>query len=567
MIHRAFSLLAILFAFPYFAHAALLSSVSDLVSVASPGTTTATHLIQFTVPTTIPLAGSITLRFEENGGGTFVIPPALDFTDFDLSFATSAVTINRALAASASPVADGVAVTQAASPSITITLGDTTAGAIPATATTTIRIGTNASVGAVGDTNITHPSATTSYRIRIETRDAASVLIDSGTAMIAIVDDVGMGPLDTRDLTEALIFNALPNGLLAPNISALQMSFETDKLAVCRYSTVSGTAFAAMTGTTTSSNFGQLHHTIVTGLVNGDSRTFYVLCANNSGIVNAAEFVISFSIGVIPQPGTQSTPPAGSGVSGGGGGGGGLFLTTGDVTLDGLGPPGARLVVMKDGLAARDSAIAVSGGINEKFTELQRGTYTWGLYGIDAKGRRTSTYNSVIYLIAASNNVIAPVYLSPTIGVPSTALAIGESFDVEGYAIPNVPVQVILNRYNEAFSGEILYASTTANGAGFWKARIPGEGLTRGTYEVKAKSIISAKDESLLSPTAYVGIGEDAAPNFCVRSDFNGDGKVNLIDFSILLFNWRTSDATTDVNQDGTVNLTDFSIMLSCWGG
>ncbi|HSE35386.1 MAG TPA: dockerin type I domain-containing protein [Candidatus Paceibacterota bacterium] len=551
---------------PHTAFAGTLSFVSDRISVASPGTTTATHEIQFTVPSLLPLGSAIVVRFEQNGA-SFMFPSGLDFADVDLSIASTSGPINRSLAAVASPVADGVAMASGTSPSVRITLGDAPSGAIPATATATIRIGTNATFGTTGDTNITNPTATTSYRIRIETRDSSDALIDSGTAMIAIVDEVGMGPLDTRDLTEAVISNGLPNGLLAPNISALQMSFQTDKLAVCRYSTVAGTAYAAMTGTTTSSNFGQLHHTIVTGLTNGAQRTYYIRCLNNSGIENTADYVISFEIGIVPQPGVQATPPAPSGVSGGGGGGGGLYLTSGDVTLDGFGPPGAKLVVLKDGLHEKDSTVATNGGINEQFLGLQRGTYTWGVYAVDPKGRRTSTFNSVIYLIAGSNNIIAPIHLSPTIGAPTEALDVGASFDVEGYAIPNTPIQVIMNRYNEALSSAIVYASTSANGAGYWKARISGTGLTRGTYEVKAKSLLSTKEESLLSPTAYVGIGEDAAPNFCVRSDFNGDGKVNLIDFSILLFNWRTTDSTTDVNQDGTVNLTDFSIMLSCWGG
>ena len=72
---------------------------------------------------------------------------------------------------------------------------------------------------------------------------------------------------------------------------------------------------------------------------------------------------------------------------------------------------------------------------------------------------------------------------------------------------------------------------------------------------------------SNLSPIVYVGVGENANPNFGNRADLNKDGKVNLIDFSILLFNWKGSDDVADINQDGTVNLTDFSIMLSAWTG
>jgi hypothetical protein len=47
----------------------------------------------------------------------------------------------------------------------------------------------------------------------------------------------------------------------------------------------------------------------------------------------------------------------------------------------------------------------------------------------------------------------------------------------------------------------------------------------------------------------------------------NGDGKVNLVDFSIFLLSWQTTDAKADFNCDGQVNLGDFSIMLFNWTG
>lgn len=50
--------------------------------------------------------------------------------------------------------------------------------------------------------------------------------------------------------------------------------------------------------------------------------------------------------------------------------------------------------------------------------------------------------------------------------------------------------------------------------------------------------------------------------------DLNGDGVVNLTDFSILLYNWGVpKDARVDCNSDGVVNLIDLSIMLYWWTG
>ena len=51
----------------------------------------------------------------------------------------------------------------------------------------------------------------------------------------------------------------------------------------------------------------------------------------------------------------------------------------------------------------------------------------------------------------------------------------------------------------------------------------------------------------------------------CRRSDLNCDGHVNLTDFSILMYWWKTAGPVGDINLDGTVGLIDFSIMLYDW--
>ena len=50
-------------------------------------------------------------------------------------------------------------------------------------------------------------------------------------------------------------------------------------------------------------------------------------------------------------------------------------------------------------------------------------------------------------------------------------------------------------------------------------------------------------------------------------ADLNGDGKVNLADFSILLYYWGTSTPLADLNGDGKVDLQDLSILLYYWTG
>jgi len=48
--------------------------------------------------------------------------------------------------------------------------------------------------------------------------------------------------------------------------------------------------------------------------------------------------------------------------------------------------------------------------------------------------------------------------------------------------------------------------------------------------------------------------------------DLNNDNTVNVMDMSILLSNYGTSNAAADINTDGTVNVLDMSILLSHYG-
>jgi hypothetical protein len=61
-----------------------------------------------------------------------------------------------------------------------------------------------------------------------------------------------------------------------------------------------------------------------------------------------------------------------------------------------------------------------------------------------------------------------------------------------------------------------------------------------------------------------------ASSGLSVGADLNGDGKVNSVDFSIMLAFWKTAgpfkNPAVDINQDGEVNSVDFSILLYQWG-
>jgi hypothetical protein len=579
-----FGLLLAICAYPFFVHAAMLTRVSDTISDSAPGATTTNHTLLFSASTSIPLGGSIVISPETMSGDAFTVPALLDYSDVDLSYATTGAYVDRPLYSSANGIADGVDVVSGTAGTITITLGDAVLGAIPANAHIMVKIGDHATYEAVGDSYIENPTGIHAYRVRIATYGGVNIPLDSGVAMIAIASPVSVGPVDTTDLVVPIRTNGMPIGEILGSTQAVQISLNTNKDSVCKFDTTAGIIFPTMSATMTSANYGFLHYYTITGLTASTTYSYYVRCMNTSGVYNPDDYPIIFNTGEPVYPGSNATnsgvaantlntnttgplniPPGASSFSGPGPAGG-PYLGQGQVTIDGESFPSAKIVYLKDGKVVKEDTVDSTGHINQQFIGLERGTYTWGIYVIDPNGKNSGTVNSTIYLIGNSNNIIAPVYTSPTISGTST-VGLGENTFVEGYAVPKKVVQVITNKRGDVLNAKIITATTTTSASGKYRVEIPTETFSKGTYEIKAQTVIDNKNFTSFSPTIYLGVGESPKVDFTLRADLNKDKKVNIVDFSILLFNWKTSDPVADINQDGMVNLTDFSIMLANWTG
>ena len=69
---------------------------------------------------------------------------------------------------------------------------------------------------------------------------------------------------------------------------------------------------------------------------------------------------------------------------------------------------------------------------------------------------------------------------------------------------------------------------------------------------------------------AEVGVGVAPAPVCNHPPDVNKDGRIDLIDFSIMAFWWKRdigTDNASDLNCDSRVDLVDFSILAYHWTG
>ena len=159
--------------------AASLSAVKDTISDSDLGVV-ANHEIKFTVTGAVPKDGQIKITFDSAGQGFNLASIAVEDIDW---FVT---TTDRTLGVTQTSSTDGVTI-NTTNDFILIDIATSSEFAIPANATSTIKIGTNASGGS---NQINNPSSAASYKILIETNDAADALIDSTDAMVAIIDDV-----------------------------------------------------------------------------------------------------------------------------------------------------------------------------------------------------------------------------------------------------------------------------------------------------------------------------------------------------------------------------------------
>ncbi len=122
---------------------------------------------------------------------------------------------------------------------------------------------------------------------------------------LSAVDITGLqNPTTPPDTVPPVLSNGAPSGTLAAGTTQTTLSLTSDENAVCRYSTVAGTPYAAMTNTFASTGTTS-HSTPVSGLSNGNAYSFFTRCQDGSGNANTSDYTIAFSVA---QP-ADTTPP------------------------------------------------------------------------------------------------------------------------------------------------------------------------------------------------------------------------------------------------------------------
>jgi len=232
------------------------------------------------------------------------------------------------------------------------------------------------------------------------------------------------------------------------------------------------------------------------------------------------------------------------------------------VIFQGRAYPNAFLTLLKDGKVAATFFAEKSGLFEKKITGISGGIYTFGIFAEDTEGRKSVTLSFTVSILAGMITTISGIFISPTIEISPTQVEKGQVVNIFGQVFPKSQVNVFIA------SGEMV-KETLADEKGKWRYKLDTGPLEEREHKARARAQVGEGEVSPFSQTLSFLILRKGAL-ICKGADLNFDGKVNIIDFSILLYFWgQTSpeNPCADINFDGIVNIIDFSIMMYWWTG
>ena len=264
----------------------------------------------------------------------------------------------------------------------------------------------------------------------------------------------------------------------------------------------------------------------------------------------------------------ESLQQTGGGGGGGGGGGisGGTFTEPNptEVIIKGKAYPGSSVSILDDGTTIGVVQADTSANFYFSTTNISPGVATFGFWAQDSQGLKSIALTTTVTITANAATTISGEFLPPTIAIDKRQIAKGNILTISGQSVPSATVETYIH------SGNQIMLATSTDASGNWKILFDTKPLDNNQLHTVDADFVTtdngavARSEISQSLSFFVGSGS-AGKSYL--ADLNGDGKVNLADFSILLYYWGTSTPLADLNGDGKVDLQDLSILLYYWTG
>jgi hypothetical protein len=234
------------------------------------------------------------------------------------------------------------------------------------------------------------------------------------------------------------------------------------------------------------------------------------------------------------------------------------------VTMKGIAYPGSTVTIQKNGILATRVPADPLARFDVTLGSLDAGTYTFSVFSTDQVGRTGPVSRFTVTLATGTAVTITGIFLGPTIASDRTQVKVGDTITLFGTTSPKSDVRISVS--SQSTSTYQVQASST----GTWVKQFQASALKVGVHSAKSKATDPDGSISAFSQTIFFQVASADKTAGKSKGDVNLDGRVDLIDFSILLYYWNVenpANARADINQDGIVNIIDFSIMLFFWTG
>lgn len=235
------------------------------------------------------------------------------------------------------------------------------------------------------------------------------------------------------------------------------------------------------------------------------------------------------------------------------------------LVISGEGSPQSFITFTEDGAVIGTEVSAFNGYFGHVFSGIEPGDHQITFYAVDKYNLSTSPITLSIYTPTFQETTVSNQLLSPTISIDKTQYMLGDPIIATGTATPDSTITIFTEAPLRA------YTTTTTN-SGDWTYTISDTNTYMlGDYHIHALAQTTEGVTSLNSPSigfrmsSSTSSSGEACGNI-TKGDLNCDSKIDLTDFSILMFYWGTNNASSDMNSDSLVDLTDFSIMMYWWG-
>ena len=253
---------------------------------------------------------------------------------------------------------------------------------------------------------------------------------------------------------------------------------------------------------------------------------------------------------------------------------GGGEAGTAAISFGGKAYPASAVTVLKDGQPAAAVTAQADASFRVELDGLTPGNYNFSIHSEDGAGNRSSLFSFSTKLSAGTVIEVNDIFLSPTLELEAGEVVRGSVLRLNGQTFPQA--QVALKLDDAEHPGRVSAAG--ADGSYLYELNTSALAVGRHSLRVQARSGERTSLDSrtlaftVLAPASSGGggggKGADPGPKK-LKEDFNGDTRVNLVDFSIMAHWHKRKDfpPEVDLSGDGAVDLVDFSILVYGWTG